>query len=297
MTPLFVPLPGNESLAVSLANAIEGEVGALSIRNFPDGETYLRYDTPPAGRAVVLVCSLDRPDSKFLPLLFAAASARDLGAGSVGLAAPYLAYMRQDRRFRAGEAVTSRYFAEALSSQVNWLVAVDPHLHRYRSLDEVYSVPATTLHTAPLLSAWIKAEVERPLLIGPDAESEQWVAAVAQDANAPYVILEKTRRGDRDVEISVPQIDRWRDRTPVLVDDIVSTGHTLIETMVVLRQASMQVPVCIAVHGIFAKDAFAKLVGAGASRIVTTNTIPHESNAIDVTDLLAQAIQDLLSRH
>lgn len=125
MTPLVVALPGNEQLANGLASLIDAEVGYAVVRQFPDGETYLRYETPVAGRSVALVCTLDRPDDKFLQLVFAAATARDLQAARVGLVSPYLAYMRQDRRFQPGEAITSNYFAKLLSTEIDWLVTVD----------------------------------------------------------------------------------------------------------------------------------------------------------------------------
>jgi len=294
MRPLLVALRENDRLAEPLAAATGAELARLELRRFPDGETYLRYDTSPTERSVVLLCPLDRPDDKFLPLLFAAATARDLGAASVGLVSPYLAYMRQDRRFRPGEAVTSSYFAETLSRQIDWLVTVDPHLHRRSALSEIYRVPAVALHAAPLIAGWIRGAVAQPLLIGPDAESEQWVASVAKDAGAPHLVLEKNRRGDREVEVSVPKIERWRSHTPVLVDDIVSTARTMIETVGHLVRAGTRPPICVAVHGIFAGSAYHDLLAAGASRVVTANTIPHESNAIDVTALLADAVRRMI---
>jgi ribose-phosphate pyrophosphokinase len=294
MKPLIVALPGNQRLGSRLAELLQADLAATKIRRFPDGETYLRYDTAPAGRQVVLACTLDRPDDKLLPLLFAAAAARDLGAASVGLVAPYLAYMRQDRRFRPGEAVTSAHFAAVLSGSIDWLVSVDPHLHRRSSLGEIYPVPAEALHAASLIADWIRAEVARPLLVGPDAESEQWVAAVAAAAGAPHVVLEKIRRGDRDVEVSVPEINRWRDRTPILVDDIVSTARTMIETVGHLVEAGLPNPLCIGVHAVFAGDAYPRLRQAGASRIVTCDTISHESNGITVDPLLAEASARML---
>jgi len=289
--PLLIPLPGNAPLVNGLASVIGADVGRVAIRRFPDGETYLRYETPIAGRSLVLLCALDRPDDKFLPLAFAAGAARDLGATRVDLVAPYLAYMRQDRRFQQGEAVTSAYFAKLLSGQIDSLVTVDPHLHRRSSLAEIYSIPTQVLHAAPLISEWIRNEVKMPLLIGPDSESEQWVVAVARDAGAPYVVLQKRRHGDRDVDVSVPDVARWRDHTPVLVDDIVSTAHTMIETIGHLKREGMQPPVCVAVHGIFAGSAFSDLVAAGAGRVVTTNTVSHATNAIDITGLLAQGVR------
>lgn len=289
--PLLIPLPGNEATCERLAGFLSIEIGDIEVRRFPDGESYVRYRTSPADRKVILVCSLDRPDEKFLPLIFAAATARDLGASSVDLVSPYLPYMRQDRRFQEGEAVTSRQFAKLLSGAFDWLVTVDPHLHRYEGLDEIYSMPTAVLHAAPLLSQWIADKIERPLLIGPDGENEQWVASVARHANAPSVVLKKTRRGDRNVEVSVPEVDKWRDHTPVLVDDIISTAHTMIETVHHLRNAGMKPPFCVAIHAVFADEAYLELCDAGVERVVTANTISHSSNGIDVTPLLVDGVR------
>lgn len=293
MDPLLLPLPGNEQLARMLADVLGGTLAIPELRRFPDGETYIRITSPLADRHVLVLCTLARPDSKFLPLRFTAATARDLGAREIGLIAPYLAYMRQDRRFHEGEGLTSAYFAEALEGGFDWLVTIDPHLHRRTSLAEIYTIPALALHAAPRISAWIRENVSAPLIIGPDCESEQWVRHVAQDAGAPWLVLEKTRRGDRDVTVRVPEIDRWRDHTPVLVDDIISTARTMTETVGHLAAAGMAPPVCIGVHAVFAGDAYAALQAAGVARIVTCNTIPHPTNAIDLTDLLAEGVRTI----
>jgi ribose-phosphate pyrophosphokinase len=291
--PLLIPLIGEDRRAQALAQLLGAELGRVQIRHFPDGEVYLRHETTLERRSVILLCSLERPDSKVLPLIFAADAARELGARSIGLVAPYLAYMRQDRRFSPGEAITSAHFAQLLSKHVDWLVTVDPHLHRYTSLSEIYDIPTAVAHAAPLISEWIAREVERPLLIGPDIESEQWVTAVAQDAGAPSIVLRKHRRGDREVEIETPDLAAWQDRTPVLVDDIVSTARTMIVTIGHLRKAGMRAPVCLAVHGLFAGNAFQELLTAGAARVATCNTIAHDSNAIDVTPNLAKGVRQL----
>lgn len=294
MRPLLVDLEYNRSLASSLAKAVPADLAVIDRRSFPDGETYLRYTTSPDGRDVVILCSLDRPDGKFLPLLFAAGTARELGASSVGLVAPYLCYMRQDRRFHPGEALTSTAFVRHLSGEFDWLVTVEPHLHRLKSLAELYSIPAKALHVASQVAAWIGKNVEVPILIGPDSESEQWVAAIARAAGAPWIVLEKRRRGDRDVEVTVSPMDRWSGHTPVLVDDIVSTGRTMIETIAHPAFAAMPPPVCLAIHGLFAGNAYRELLEAGAARVATANTVPHESNAIDVAEPLAAAIAEML---
>ena len=180
--PIIFAPPGGESLVQALGPALGAKAGVLQHRQFPDGETYLRIESDVAERDVILACSLDRPDVKLLPLLFAADTLHELGARRVGLVAPYLAYMRQDIRFQPGEAVTSRSFAAILSRRLDWLVTVDPHLHRYHALAEIYRIPTQLVHAAPLMASWIKQNIARPVIVGPDLECEQWVAQVAAGA-------------------------------------------------------------------------------------------------------------------
>ena len=291
MPTTFFALPGNEALAGSLAAAHGAAPGRYEMRQFPDGEFYIRIEEPLDDRPVYLVCTLDRPTDKVLPLMLLAATARDLGAPAVDLICPYLPYMRQDKRFHPGEGVTSRYFAMTLNRTFDSLLTIDPHLHRYKSLSEIYDIPATALHAAPMLSGWIRDNVESPVLVGPDSESAQWVAAVAKRAGAPWIVLEKTRRGDRDVSVSVPHVEKWASRTPVLVDDIISTARTMIETVGHLRTAGLAPPVCVGVHAIFADSAYDDLQRAGVAQIATCNTVVHSSNAIDVTGLLVDALK------
>ncbi len=290
--PLLLALPGNEELAEALSKRTPGEVGRLETHAFPDRETYLRLPDGLTGRSIVLVSSLANPDAKFLPLLFAARTARDLGASRIGLVAPYLCYMRQDKCFQPGEAITSRYFAELVSRNFDWLVTLDPHLHRYKSLDEIYSIPARTLHAAPLLGDWIRRHVPQPFLIGPDAESLQWVSTVARICGAPYCVLHKERLGDRNVRIAPDGLKPLGPATPVLIDDVISSGKTMQEAIRIIASFSDRRPVVVAVHGIFAGHADAMLEREGA-RLVTTNSIPHASNQIDVSPLLTPAVAQL----
>ena len=295
MSFIYYALPGAEALAKDLAHRAQAKVGSLEVHQFPDGEIYVRAHTPCRGQRVVLVADLARPDRSALPLLFAADLMHDLGAEDVGLVAPYLAYMRQDKRFHEGEAITSASFAKLVNNALDWMITVDPHLHRRKSLSEIYSIPASALHAAPVIGDWIAHNVPDALLVGPDGESEQWVKAVAEVADMPFIVLTKVRHGDRDVEVSVPHADRWHDRTPVLVDDIISTARKMIETISHLKNAEMKPPVCIGVHAIFAGDGYEALKNSGASRIITCNAVPHSTNAIDLTGLIASGIQALLS--
>ncbi len=276
-------------LVESLCAQIGIEHGAISSRVFPDGESYLRIATPVKGRHCVVLADLSHPDGKYLPLVFLLETLREFGARSVGLVAPYLSYMRQDRRFVDGEALTSRIFASLLSAQIDWLVTVDPHLHRYHSLDEIYSVPTRVVQGAPALADWLKGK-SNLLLVGPDAESEQWVAQIARRSGHPFVVGTKQRYGDRDVVVTLPDLSPYGHRTAVIIDDVISSGQTILKCMEALQQQGIARISCAAVHGIFAGDVDKTLVQRGLQQLITTNAIAHSSNVVDLTDSLIEPI-------
>lgn len=282
-------MPGQEDLAQSILLESEWQKGAMEIREFPDGENYVRVLDDVSGRSVVILCQLHKPDTKILPLLLLADTLRDLGASRIGLIAPYLAYMRQDCRFKKGEGITSHYFAKLLGQHIDWLVTVDPHLHRIHDLNEVYHIPATSLTAVQPIADWVSVHVTKPLIIGPDSESEQWAASVAKAVGCPWEVLEKQRFGDRDVKISVPHVSEYKDHTPVLVDDIISTGKTMMQAAVHLGEAGLCSPICLAVHGVFADGALDEMTQAGL-RVVTCNSIADASNRIDLAPLIIDGL-------
>lgn len=291
MKTILFAFPGNEALSQKLLDGTSRAKGEFELRRFPDGESLVTVKTNVNGMRAVIVCSLDQPDDKLLPLYFLCRTLRELGAQRVELVAPYLSYMRQDKRFHPGEAVTSVAFASLLSGFIDRLITVDPHLHRHRDLSEIYSIPAQVIHASQQISDWITNNIEQPLLIGPDEESRQWVEAVALNAGAPFEILQKIRKGDHEVEVSLPHVDSYRNHTPVLVDDIISTAHTMIETIAHLRVLKMKPAVCIGVHAVFAGNAFEELAASGAKKIISCNTIEHRSNEIDLSAQLVKSLK------
>jgi ribose-phosphate pyrophosphokinase len=290
MNAICLSFPWDVQIGRNLATALGAAHGNVGIHRFPDGETLVRIDVDCAGKNVILVCGGQNPDAGALPLCFAAHSARAMGAKNVGLVAPYLAYMRQDTTFHAGEAVSARAYGKFLSATVDWMTTVDPHLHRVKSLDEVFSIPAACVSSMPAVSEWIAANVTNPVIVGPDAESTQWASSVAARLAAPWTVLQKTRTGDRQVSLSLPDPEILRGRSPVIVDDIASSGHTLIEVAKRLRSLSTGPVTCVVVHALLEPGAEMAIRAAGVSSFVSTNTVAHASNAIDVVPLLAERI-------
>ena len=295
MKPLLYAFPDDENFAQRLVSHLDVERSSFEWRRFPDRESLITLQGDCRGRDVIILCTLTDADVKTLPLYFLAATARELGARRVGLVAPYLAYMRQDERFHPGQSRSAHSYAELMSTTFDWLITVDPHLHRISSLDEIYSIPTIAVSAMPAVADWVRANARHPVLIGPDAESSQWVDRVAQSIGAPSIILEKVRHGDRNVQVSDFDPARVRGRTPIVLDDIASSGRTFVEVLKKLSAAGVTDATCVVVHALFADSAESTLVAAGAGRIVSTNTVSHETNAIDVTPLVAAAIQKFLA--
>lgn len=292
--PFVIAFPGNETLADALCRSVHGVRVELELRRFPDGESYVRVPAPCEGRTVVVACSLDRPDEKLVRLGLLAAHLREEGARHCILVAPYLAYLRQDRAFRSGECVSARHVLAALSSAFDGLVTVDPHLHRIDDLQAAMRVPVRVVHAAPQVGAWIRTQIPQALLVGPDSESRQWVEAAARVAGVPFAVLGKRRSGDRQVEVTLPDDLHLGGRTPVIVDDIVSSASTMMAVTQALLRHTATAPVCVAVHAIFSGDAAADLARAGAGRVISVNTIAHPTNQIDVAPAIGAAVADLI---
>lgn len=281
-------------IANTIASTLHLKRGNATIRHFPDGESYTQLNSHVKDHDVILVTSLDHPDRKSMALLFFSQVAKEYGAKSLGLICPYLGYMRQDTRFYEGEAISSNIFAKFLSNNFDWLITVDPHLHRHKTLEEIYSIPTYVMHSAAPIAQWILENVENPCIIGPDKESTQWVTEVANIIQAPSIILEKVHRGDQSITTSLYDMEKYLNHTPIILDDIISTAQTMIKTAHLLYAIGMKPPICLAIHPIFAANSYQTLINAPISKVVSCNTIPHPSNAIDVSPLIVSAIESHL---
>lgn len=297
MKTVVFAYPGNEQAANEMCARSDFELGQADWKFFPDGESKFTLHSAVENATVVLVCSLDRPDEKLSRLYFFSQLVKSYGAKSISLLAPYLSYMRQDKVFSRGEGITAAYCAQLISSFADALITVDPHLHRINNLNEVFTIPCIKIHAASELSNYIKQHLSNVVLIGPDAESEQWVSEVASGVGCDFTVLEKVRKGDREVQISMKHEERLVGKTIVLVDDIISTGRTLIETLRHLKQSHLPVPHCLAVHAVFAEDAYERLLEEGTQSIVTCSTIKHVSNKISLSHLYIKAINELHHKH
>ena len=280
------------ALAARLADALGWPCAAIGCHRFPDGEWKLTLPAALPAR-VVLLRGLQQPNEKLAQLLIVAPAARELGVRHLTLVAPYLAYMRQDMEFSPGEAVSQRIVGQFLARLFDAIVTVDPHLHRIDRLEQAAPVAhATVLVGALPLSDHIVRQRQRPLLVGPDSESAQWVAAAAARHGLDYVVCTKVRSGDRDVAVDLPAT-QVAGRATVILDDMASTGHTLAAAARLLRAAGAASIDAAVTHALFTPAATAMLNAEGVGEIWSTDCIAHPSNAVSMAPLLAQALRDI----
>ncbi len=289
---MLLGFPEYSGPARSLATAAGLNFSEIDVHYFPDGESRLRLPEHIPQR--LFICrSLDRPNEKLVELIFAASTARELGAQKVALVAPYLCYMRQDKAFHPGESISQQIVGKLLATWFDEVITVDPHLHRVHRLeDAVPAAQAIALAATDAMSAYLDSRLQNPILVGPDEESEQWVAAIARMNQLEFHVATKDRFGDSDVRVSLPVAD-YRGRHVVLVDDVASTGHTL---EAACRELKPYQPASITVmvtHALFVGDALQRIKLAGADDIWSCDSITHPTNRIGLAASLAPALVNL----
>ncbi|MCE9650081.1 MAG: ribose-phosphate diphosphokinase [Parvibaculum sp.] len=277
--------------ATRIARRLAASVGPISVHSFPDEETLVTVSRP--GAHACIYCPLDRPNLRLVELLLAVDALRRNGARRLVLVAPYLCYMRQDKAFHAGEAVSQQAISQLFSGLFDRIVTVDPHLHRVGTLAAVFpGIETECLSAAAAIAdfAMAKGMTSDMLVAGPDEESRQWVEQIAAPLGCMSLVGEKRRLGDRRVEIEFPA--RSLDgKTILLTDDIVSSGGTMIEaTRSLKRRGAGAIKIAVS-HALFSAETGARLREAGADEIWSTTSVPHPTNCIALDPLLADALR------
>ncbi len=294
----LLTFPDYHEAGRALAAELDMAAAEVAIHRFPDGESQVRLPTLASGNSgePLVVCrSLDRPNDKLVELLLLARTARNEGWQRLVLVAPYLCYMRQDAAFHPGEAVSQRIIGPFLAELFDEVITVDPHLHRVHRLEQaVPAERAVALTAAEPLRAYLAARLPDAVVVGPDEESEQWARAAAEPLGLDWLVGKKTRRGDRDVVVELPEAG-LDGRTAVLLDDVASSGQTLARAAEAARAAGAVDVHALVTHALFAEGAEEALHNAGITTLHSTDSIAHHSNAIPLAPLLAEAVRNGLS--
>lgn len=278
-------------LALQLSRLTGIPLGDLTVKPFPDGETYIRFHDDISGKHVFLVNSMyRRPNDILVELLLEISTLKDLGASKITCIIPYLAYTRQDARFNPGEAVSIEITSKLLRvSGLDEIVTIDMHLHRVKEPSKLFKIPVYNLSAMSDLVKYASSrhKLENPIIVGPDEESEQWAKIAAQTLGVDYCVLEKERVSAEEVIVKTPNVN-VEGRDVIIVDDIISTGGTMVEAVKALKKLKARNVVATCTHAILVGDAHFKILNAGALDVIATDTIPSPISYVPVAPIISR---------
>lgn len=280
----------SEGLAKRLAKKLKADFVSAELRVFPDGESKITISKKPKkGRVIVVNSTCPPVDSNLIQTLSLISKARQFSR-QVVCVMPYIGYARQDREFLPGEVVTLSVIAKLLQSAgASKIIVVD--IHSRLGLKH-FRIPIKNISAIPELVKYFKAlKLKDPLVVSPDLGGMIRAKEFARMYGTDFVALKKQRdRKTGKVKIMSSSLDGVRGRDLVLVDDMVSTGGSIIKaTEFLKRQGGGRVFVACT-HGLLIDNAEKKIRKSGVTQIISTNTIPGSTSVVDVSGIIAKAI-------
>ncbi len=273
-------------LAKELASVMGCDYIQAATTTFPDGECYTRIDAEKLDDDVVIVQTTS-PDSKLIELLLLQDAVRRLGAKSITLVIPYFGYARQDRVFKPGEPESAKVMCQHLDMNCDRVITVD--IHKEAVLN-YFNHPHKDLKAAPVIAEYFKGK-GIDMVLSPDIGAAGRAKMVGEVMGVPYDHLEKTRLSGTDVRIAPAKAD-VKGKKVLIVDDMISTGGTIIAAAYALREAGAAGISVACTHGVFVNNAIEKFTGSSLDALLSCNTLNNPVSHISVASLIAEAIKD-----
>ncbi len=291
---LILPGPASLELAKHTAELTGLQTVVLESKIFPDGESYFRFRDKVRGEDVALIQSTCPPqDQNLVQLMLLLDGLKDMGCKGIYAIAPYLSYMRQDKRFLDGEVVSAQSILNLIKCLgIEKLVTVD--IHNPESLTSLAG-SGLDLTAMPLLANWIHSRgFGSPLIVAPDRGALQRAKTVSEAVGANYVSGMKTRdRQTGQVTVEFESDLKVAGCEVVIVDDLIARGDTIIKATEILLQRGAKSVTAVCTHGLFLDNALARMKDAGVREVISTDTIPSSRSEISVAPVIARALQSL----
>ncbi|QLH09861.1 ribose-phosphate pyrophosphokinase [Candidatus Nitrosotenuis sp. DW1] len=281
--------PASQSLAKNLAKKLDAKYIRTDVRIFPDGESKVTIDGKPAGKTIVVQSVYPPIDSNFIQVLSLISKAKETSS-QVFAVIPYLCYMRQDKEFLPGEIITSAVIAKMLKAVgADKIVTVD--IHSELAI-KYFDVPIKNVSAVPKLASFFKKmKLRDPLIVAPDLFWAPQAKQFAKILDAESIAINKQRnRKTGKLEIKQSQKRNFEGRDIILVDDMISTGGSVVKATEYLKQQNCGRIYATCTHALLVGDAEKKIRDAGILKIISANTVPGKTNAVDVSDILAKSL-------
>jgi ribose-phosphate pyrophosphokinase len=274
-------------LSNNLSRLLNQPILKTTFKRFPDDEFYVRIEEPIDGEDVLIVQTAF-PDAKIVELLIMQDAVCEAGARKISVVLPYFGYSRQDKKFEEGEAISARAMAEHISIHADEVITVDPHKEH---ILDFFTTPARSCSAVPAIAEYLKTK-NIDLVLAPDKGAKDRGEEAAHLIGCPADYLEKTRIDGNTVKIHPKNLD-VHGKTVAIVDDIISTGGTMANSIKELRHQGAKKIYVACTHGLFAGQAKEKLKDAGVDEIIATDTIESEFSKVSVAPCLASLLVHL----
>jgi ribose-phosphate pyrophosphokinase len=277
----------NSPLAKKISLDLHAEYKNIELRIFADGESKIRLDNMAKKNCIIIHSTYPPTDQHLMQLFMIMYKCKEDGAKDICVVSPYLAYTRQDKIFVDGEIITINLVGKILACLgITKLITIDTH--KPNALN--YSFATIDLTAIPSLSSYVKHNLtmNNPIVISPDEGGIERAKKFAGLINANSLSLVKTRdRFTGDVSISLLDQGPLKNCDALIVDDMISTGASIMKTIELLKKYHIGNVYAICTHALLLDDAKQKLLNAGIKEVISTNSIPNEFAKVDLSSVIS----------
>jgi len=277
----------NSPLAKKISLDLHAEYKNIELRIFADGESKIRLDNMAKKNCIIIHSTYPPTDQHLMQLFMIMYKCKEDGAKDICVVSPYLAYTRQNKVFVDGEIITIKLVGKILACLgITKLITIDSH--KPNALN--YSFATIDLTAIPSLSSYVKHNLtmNNPIVISPDEGGIERAKKFAGLINANSLSLVKTRdRFTGDVSISLLDQGPLKNCDALIVDDMISTGASIMKTIELLKKYHIGNVYAICTHALLLDDAKQKLLNAGIKEVISTNSIPNEFAKVDLSSVIS----------
>lgn len=286
---LIIGGSASQKLAALIAKELGETLCPLETRKFPDGERYIRIGGNVEPDAVVVQSTGYPQDQNLIELFLILKTLKNLGAENLKVVIPYFGYGRQEKRFKSGEAISAQVVAELLEkSGASEILSINLHEDGLRDL---FNIPVHNISAMPLIAEYIMENYNEPVIIAPDKGAQVSALEIADIMGCESDYLEKTRLSPEKVETKTKNLD-VHDRQVVIIDDIISTGGTIVNAYNILHESGASKIAVSCAHPVLVEDALLRMYAAGVDEVFATDTLQSDVSTISVAPLIADFIRD-----
>jgi len=276
----------SKTVAEGLSRELHYPLAKTISKRFPDDELYVRILDNISGEDVIIV-QTTYPDPNIVELFLLQNAAREAGADKITAVIPYLGYGRQDKKFESGEPISAKAIATLISLQADKIITVDPHKEH---ILDFFTVPAFSCSAIPEIAVYLK-DRDIDMVLAPDKGALDRTKKASKIIGCDFDYIEKIRIDGTTVEMKPKNLD-VNDKKVAIIDDIISTGGTMAQSIKELKKQGAKQVFVACTHGLFAGEAVKKIISAGCNEIISTDTIKSDFSKVRIAPCIAGMLQN-----